>query len=687
MKRIYVIVLIAASLAVGIFLGSAVLGNGKGSDANMASSKAKQQYTCGMHPEIVSDEPGYCPICGMKLTPIRSDAAKDTKKSGERKIAYWVAPMDPTYIRNEPGKSPMGMDLVPVYEDEVSGSYITIDPVTSQNMGLKMAPVEKQKLNREINTVAHIDYNEENLFGINSKVQGWVEKLYVDYEGKAVRKGDLLLEIYSPDLVSAQQEYLSALKNYNQLKDASLASARKGAEDLLSAARDRLLLWDISQSQIDELARTGKATKTLTLYSPASGVVISKMVFEGDRVMPGMKLLQVADLSTVWAVAHVYEYELPFISKGQEAELSLSYLPGEKFTGRISFIYPYLDTKARDVEIRIVVPNRNNLLKPNMYATARIESALPGERLVIPDEAVIRSGTRNLVFISLGEGKFLPREITLGAEGQDGLVEVVSGLNTGDKVVTSSQFMLDSESRLREATSKIRAQMASTTVTDGQSSDVKVIAASSQHPEAEMKQMKMDMTQKEMKKDSSEMKMEMKSESEEKPEASSGIYTCPMDEHAHIVQYGPGKCPECGMKLVPAEETSGRSFYVCPMPQDSVVSSEPGKCPKCGMELVEKKIGVDKTVSDTSGHGEMKMESEALSGVYTCPMDSHAHVVQYGPGNCPECGMKLVPVEKTSGRTFYVCPMPQDSVVSSKPGKCPKCGMTLIERTVEGAEE
>jgi rubrerythrin len=385
-----------------------------------------------------------------------------------------------------------------------------------------------------------------------------------------------------------------------------------------------------------------------------------------------MRLFQIADLSTVWAIAHIYDYELPFISKGQKARLSMPYLPGQEFIGDIAYIYPYLDNKNRSVEVRVEIPNKNMILKPNMYGTVTIESRLPGERIVIPDQAVIRSGVRDLVFISMGDGKFMPREVKLGASGEDGVVEVVSGLNMGDIVVTSSQFMLDSESRLREATSKIRAQMASVTRIKEVEDDDEQEQASEEHPEAEMKQKKMDHEMKE--REHSEMDGE-------------NVYACPMDSHSHIVQVGPGKCPDCGMKLVPADETSGRTVYECPMPQDSVVSAEPGRCPKCGMKLVAREIMNKKEMTKESE--EKKAEPEMMgSGVYTCPMDSHAHIVQHGPGKCPECGMKLVPAEETSGRTYYTCPMESHShIIMGEPGKCPECGMKLEERKIESDDQ
>ena len=260
MKRIWILILVIASLTIGVVAGRTLFGSSQTAGIQAEETDGNQQYTCGMHPEIISDEPGYCPICEMKLTPIRNETASSS--DGDKgKIAYWVAPMNPTYIRNEPGKSPMGMDLVPVYENDIAGSVIRINPVTSQNMGIRMTPVEKRQLKRTMNSVAYITYDEKKLHSLNSKVSGWIEKLYVDYEGKPVRAGEPLLEIYSPELVAAQREYLSALKNYERLENASLESARKGADDLLKAARDRLLLWDISEKQIDDLRKTGTVKK------------------------------------------------------------------------------------------------------------------------------------------------------------------------------------------------------------------------------------------------------------------------------------------------------------------------------------------------------------------------------------------------------------------------------------------
>jgi multidrug efflux pump subunit AcrA (membrane-fusion protein) len=438
-----------------------------------ASQDDAQLWTCGMHPEVIVDEPGQCPKCGMDLVPVKqsgaakaedppTDPSTDKDKTAakkDRKILYWQAPMDPTEIYDHPGKSKMGMDLVPVYEDQVSGSggTVKIDPVTVQNMGVRYTTVKKMDFNRDIRAVGLVQYNEEKLYTINSKISGWIEKLYVDYTGKMVRKGQPLLEIYSPDLVTTQEEYLLALNNQKAVSASSFGSIRDGAESLLKSTRKRLDYWDIPNSEIDRLEKTGEVRKTLQLVSPANGVVVHKNAVEGAKVNTGMDLYHIADLSTVWVEASVYDYELPWISEGQTAEMELSYLPDKRFTGKISYIYPYLDEKARTAKIRLEFKNPNLELKPGMYANVYLEGKTIPNTLVIPSEAVIRSGERNLVFIARGEGKFEPRQVQVGAEGgpNNRYFRVLSGLLDGEKVVTSAQFLLDSESRLQEAIQKM----------------------------------------------------------------------------------------------------------------------------------------------------------------------------------------------------------------------------------------
>ena len=453
---------------------------GKGESDQETAQEGKQLYSCGMHPQVIQDEPGNCPICGMKLTPLRSepvaaatmgdehsqeehaDMAGDVEKAAngkkkDKEILYWRAPMDPTYISDEPGKSPMGMDLIPVYEGEeaASGSTISIDPVTVQNIGVRTAEVKRQPFSRIIRTVGHIDYDEESLYNINIKFSGWIEKLFVERTGDFVRKGQPLFEIYSPELVATQEEYLLAYKNQQRLTKSEFKEVSMGAQSLLKATRQRLKFWDIRDNEIEALERMGEVQRTLTIYSPAEGVIIHKNAIEGSYTKAGMDLFRMADLSTVWVYAHIFEYELPWLKVSQKVQMDLPYMPGRQFEGRVDYIYPYLDAKTRDVKIRVVFDNPAMELKPQMYVNITIASKAGDNVLVIPGEAIIRSGKRNLVFIDLGKGKFRPQDVIIGPEGEDGMIKVLTGLEAGQRIVTSAQFLLDSESRLREAIQKM----------------------------------------------------------------------------------------------------------------------------------------------------------------------------------------------------------------------------------------
>jgi Cu(I)/Ag(I) efflux system membrane fusion protein len=421
--------------------------------------QAEPLYTCPMHPEVLTEEPGSCPKCGMDLVPVKQDKKDSIQSKGERKILYWQAPMDPTEIYDYPGKSKMGMDLIPVYEDRViTGSAITIDPVTVQNMGVRVAPVRRIEFSRILRATGNIDYNEEKLFMVNSKINGWVEKLYVSFTGQQVRKGQPLLEIYSPELVTTQEEYLLALKNKDLVSETTFDAIREGAESLVNAAKKRLLYWDISPEEIQRLEKERKVRKTITLRAPANGVVTQKNAVEGSRVNEGMNLYQIADLSTVWVYASVYDYEVPWIHVDQTAEMELAYNPGKIYKGMVSYIYPYVNEKARDVRIRMEFPNEQLDLKPGMYANVTIKAALMKDALVVPAEALLRSGTRNIVFVTREQGRFEPREVKIGEEGENGTLRIISGLLEGEKVVISAQFLLDSESRLQEAIQKMLAE-------------------------------------------------------------------------------------------------------------------------------------------------------------------------------------------------------------------------------------
>jgi multidrug efflux pump subunit AcrA (membrane-fusion protein) len=371
-------------------------------------------------------------------------------REDNQKVLYWKAPMDPTYIRDEPGKSPMGMDLVPVYEgedDELEPGTVKIDPVTVQNIGVRTATVQRRKLKKTIRTIGRIDYDEKKVYRLHTKVDGWIEKLYIDFTGEKVKKGDFLLEIYSPTLVSAQEEYLLARRSRETM-------AGVGRESIVELSRRRLELWDVPVHQIKEIEETGKVMKTLHIHSPATGIVIEKPVTEGMYVKPGMNLYTIADISRVWAYVDVYEYELPWIRLGQEAEMTLASYPGRTFRGKVSFVYPYMDKKTRTNKVRLEFDNPGFKLKPDMYANVTLKSVVSRNAVAVPTEAVILSGERSIVILSRGDGKFAPRVVTLGAEAE-GFYEVREGLGKGDVVVTSAHFLIDSESRLKEAVSKM----------------------------------------------------------------------------------------------------------------------------------------------------------------------------------------------------------------------------------------
>jgi Cu(I)/Ag(I) efflux system membrane fusion protein/cobalt-zinc-cadmium efflux system membrane fusion protein len=417
------------------------------------------QYTCGMHPMVIVDEPGSCPICGMDLIPLKTTGGGtgNTSEPGERAIKYWVAPMDPTYIRDEPGKSPMGMDLVPVYEDEAAGgSMITIDAATTQNMGVRTAPVRRQDLARTISTVGLVAYPEPEQYAINSKVGGWIEKLHVNETGQRVEKGQTLLEIYSPDLVSAQEEFLLALKNRDALAQSSFPQIAESGRQLLQASRRRLQLWDISAAQIERLEKTHQVEKTLKLYAPHSGVVSMKMIQEGQFAKPGMDLLTISDISRVWVQADIYEYELPWVEVGQQADIILPFVGSKQVSATLDYIYPYLEPQTRTVKARFVLENPDFELKPDMYVKVQLQTNPVKNALTIPAEAVLYSGETTTVFVQRGAGKFEPRRVKTGVQDDQGNLQIVQGLLAGETVVTSAQFMLDSESKLREAIAKMR---------------------------------------------------------------------------------------------------------------------------------------------------------------------------------------------------------------------------------------
>jgi RND family efflux transporter MFP subunit len=464
MKKKTKIIILALAAAAIVFVIACKGGGGKSPAAGPAGTgvgqteKAKlgseaKLYHCPMHPTYTSDKPGDCPICGMKLVPVEEQekpAAAGAPGPPKKKIMY-RSTMMPNEVSDKPGKDSMGMDMVP-FEVEESGTVsevggriqVKISPERQQLIGVRTAHVTLQPIRRLIRTVGRVDYAEPNLAIVNLKFDGWVDRLYVDSTGRAVRKGDPLFDIYSPDLVAAEQEYLIALKAGAALGDAA---------SILKSAREKLRLWNVTDAQVEELGRTGEAKKTLTVYSPGSGIVIEKSVIQGQKVMAGENLYKIADLATVWILGEVYEYELPFIKTGQEVKVTLAYDPGQSFKGTIAHIYPYLKPETRTNQVRVEVRNPGLKLKPEMFAKLEIDVDY-GTRLAVPADAVLDAGESKIVFVAKGDGYFEPRDVKLGVKGTD-MYEVLAGLADGEDVVTSANFLIDSESSLKAALSQM----------------------------------------------------------------------------------------------------------------------------------------------------------------------------------------------------------------------------------------
>lgn len=332
---------------------------------------------------------------------------------------------------------------------ETQPEIVHISPQRQQQIGVRYASVEHRHMVKELRAVARVVYNEQALATITTKIGGWIERLYVNTTGELVKKGQRLLDIYSPELLATQEEYLVALRAKRELARSPYADVAESGEALLQAAKRRLELWDISPAQIERLERTGTPTKTLSLYSPLDGYVINKEALEGMEVRPGMPLYRIADLSSVWVEGDFYEYEVPFIEVGQRAEVRLPYLPDELLAGRVSYIYPYLNVETRTVRVRMVFPNPQVRLKPGMYANVTLDVDL-GHRLAVPVEALLDTGMKTVAFVDRGQGYLETREVAAGAKAGDYYV-VEDGLQAGERVVASANFLIASESKLREA--------------------------------------------------------------------------------------------------------------------------------------------------------------------------------------------------------------------------------------------
>jgi len=370
----------------------------------------------------------------------------------------WRNPMNPSVTSPKPSKDSMGMDYIAVCADDGAASgpagTVKIDPTVTQNMGVRVTRAVEKKLSREITTVGRITYDETKLVTLHPKVEGWVDKLFVDKTGEAVEMNTMLLSFYSPQLVATQDEYLLALSNWRQLKDSPYADIRDGAKRLLDSSLDRLRFFDVAEHQIRRLQQTHKVRKSMHIHSPAAGVVTKIGVREGAHVTPASELYQIADLSRVWVLADLYEHEIGWVKEGDEAKLSIASLPGHDFIGHITYIYPYLDPKTRTNKVRIEFDNAEGLLKPDMFGDVAITSSRSKPGLFVPREAVLITGKKSHLFVQTAPGRFEPRTIKTGTR-TDGLVEILDGINDGELIVTSGQFLIDSESSIREAAAKM----------------------------------------------------------------------------------------------------------------------------------------------------------------------------------------------------------------------------------------
>lgn len=376
-----------------------------------------------------------------------------------KKPLFYRNPMNPSVTSPIPTKGAMGMDYVPVYaetsvsSDEPAGT-VKIDAVTVQNIGVRTALASRATLSNVVRAVGRVAYDEERMLHLHPKTEGWIEKTFVNKTGQWVKKDADLLSIYSPQLVISQQEYILALNNLEALKNSPFEDIRHGAEQLVKSSRERLKLLDVPAHQLRELESSHIIKKSLHIHAPKPGIVMKIGVREGQFVTPANEIYMIADITKVWVYANIYENELPWVKEGDAVEIQLAGIPGKTFKGHLDYIYPYAESKTRTIKVRLAFDNQDLLLKPDMFAEVTIYAAKQVDAIVIPEEAVIRSGTRNQVFVVRAPGKFEPRLVTLGL-ASGGKVTVLEGLKEGEEVVTSAQFLIDSESKLREATAKM----------------------------------------------------------------------------------------------------------------------------------------------------------------------------------------------------------------------------------------
>ena len=413
---------------------------------------------------IVGLAGGYY-FSGMEQSSYQGSGAAKTAAKGNGPCANgaqpltWRNPMNPSITSPTFQKDSMGMDYVPVCAEGAAGGSapagtVRIDPTVTQNIGVRVTRAMRKELSREITTVGRITFDETKLVTLHPKVDGWVDKLFIDKTGESVKQDTMLLSFYSPQLVATQEEYLLALSNWQQLKDSPYRDIREGSKRLLDSSLDRLRFFDVAEHQIKRLQKTHKVRKSMHIHAPAAGVVTKIGVREGAHVTPMSELYQIADLSRVWVLADLYEHEIGWVKRGDEAKLSIASLPGRDFTGHITYIYPYLDPKTRTNKVRIEFDNAEGLLKPDMFGDVAITASTAKAGLFVPREAVLITGKKTHLFVQTEPGNFEPRTVKTGIRAE-GLVEIMEGVKDGELIVTSGQFLIDSESSIREAAAKM----------------------------------------------------------------------------------------------------------------------------------------------------------------------------------------------------------------------------------------
>jgi Cu(I)/Ag(I) efflux system membrane fusion protein len=387
-------------------------------------------YVCPMHSSVTSDKPGNCPICGMTLV---KKEVEEPVMTAQKKILYYRHPHNPSITSAKPMQDEMGMDYVPVYDDG-GGASVKISAAVQNNLGVRTAKAERGKLWRRVDTVAYVDYDENKITHIHLRTRGWIEKLLIKSEGERVKKDQLLFEVYSPELVNAQEEYLQA--------------QRSGSKTLFSASRDRMYALGISKKQVERLDATHKVEQFVQVYAPQDGIVNKLGVRQGMYVMPEVEVMSLADLSSIWLLAEVFEKQAEWIKVDQPAEVTLSYIPGRTWEGKVQYVYPSLNRTSRTLKVRLLFDNPDESLKPNMFANVNIFAGPKDDVVFVPREALIRTGSAERVILSQGDGRFAARKVVSGMESGD-YIEIQYGLQEGDMVVTSGQFLIDSEANLK----------------------------------------------------------------------------------------------------------------------------------------------------------------------------------------------------------------------------------------------